>query len=193
MHHHSDNVAMALAVTAEICGSNFSKPAAQAVLNQLRSYPESAVLKSLTRCQTELTGKLTLAAIIQRIDDGRPDADEAWSIALKAMDESATVVLNNEIAEAYGIAKDIFMSGDEVGARMAFRSAYDRIKGTARASGTVVQWFPSLGENKSGREPVLRDAVRLGRLSSNSVINLLHQEINPEVISLVNASIKIIE
>lgn len=161
----------ALAVTAELTQTELSKSAYLAMEQDLRQYPQEQVFAALIQCRRELTGHLTLASIIDRIDDGRLKADEAWSIAVLAMDENATVVMNDEIAEAMTAAKAVFMQGDEVGARMAFRSAYERI--TRDKKGLPVKWWPSLGHDKGRREQVLIEAVEKGRLSLPHVLNII--------------------
>lgn len=104
-------------------------------------------------------------------NDGRPTADEAWSIAIKLDDERATVVSNNEIAQAWGIACEIMP--DRVGARMAFRSAYERLVSESRAQGCPVSWFASIGFDIQGREGPLMEAVRKGLLIESNVRALL--------------------
>lgn len=173
MNNHSENVWKALSVTSEVCGATFSEPAAHAIMRHLQAYPEQAVLKSLSRCQSELTGKLTLAAIIQRIDDGRPDADEAWSIAIASYDESDTVITNSEIAEAYGIAQPIYEDGDKIGARMAFRSAYERITQNNKQDGINPRWWPSRGFDKTRAEEVLTNSPYLKHLSQEQIVAAL--------------------
>lgn len=96
--------------------------------------------------------------------DGRPDANEAWAIALRSRDERDTVVWTQECAEAFSIASAVLEEGDEVGARMAFKAAYERLIEAARAVGTKAVWLKSLGHDPDLREQVLTDAVRAGRL-----------------------------
>lgn len=169
----------ALAITAEVCGTQFSDPAAMAIVAKLSVYPVGSVLKALDRCQTEVKGRLSLASIIERIETGRPSADEAWSIAVDSMDESKTVVTNNEIAEACGIAKVIYESGDEVGARMAFRSAYERVTSENRYS--QPDWWASVGTNKDEAETVINNAVDLGLLTNEYAVKVLPHKIEKEV------------
>ncbi|MFS7082118.1 hypothetical protein ABMZ19_25175, partial [Escherichia coli] len=78
----------------------------------------------------------------------RPGPEEAWSIAVRACDEAETVVMNDEIALAWGAAKPIFDLGDEVGARMAFKEVYERQ--VAAATGPA-KWWPSLGTDQHKR------------------------------------------
>lgn len=103
--------------------------------------------------------------------DGRPTADEAWSIAVQLDDERATVVNNDEIAQAWGVACEIMP--DRVGARMAFRSAYDRLVSESRAAGRPVNWFASIGFDVQGREGPLMEGVRKGLLLESQVRPLL--------------------
>lgn len=94
--------------------------------------------------------------------DGRPDADEAWAIAARAMDEAQTVVTNDEIAQAASIAAELWP--DKTASRMAFRTAYERIVAAARTTRAPVRWFASIGQDPMQREAPLLQAVQLGRI-----------------------------
>lgn len=101
-------------------------------------------------------------------DDGRPAADEAWAIAMRSTDEADTVVWTAEIAEAFGIARPVLLAGDEVGARMAFRDAYNRLVGEARRQRQAVSWSASLGFDPTRREKALSAAVAAGLLTAEN-------------------------
>lgn len=90
--------------------------------------------------------------------------DEAWSIVIDSFDEQSTVVMTQQIAEARGIALPIYQSGDEIGARVAFRDAYNRIIKTA---GDPV-WFVSAGHDAARRVDAIAKAVSMGRLAPSS-------------------------
>lgn len=96
--------------------------------------------------------------------DGRPGPEEAWSIALRSNDEFATVVWTQEIAQAKLAAQPMLDIGDEVGARMAFREAYNRIVAEARSAGIPPAWTASLGFDADARETALRQAAAAGRI-----------------------------
>ncbi len=66
---------------------------------------------------------------------GRPSADEAWALALETFDEAATVCLTDEILLAAVAASPVWESGDRVGARMAFKAAYERVLNERRLQG----------------------------------------------------------
>ncbi len=189
----SIKVIEAIAVAAEMTGTELSKAALRGMELELEAYPEADVLAALGRCRRELKHRLTLADIIERMEkrDGRPTADEAWSKALAAMDEAATVVLNDEISEAMSAARTIFNAGDQVGARMAFRAAYERIVATNREAKKPVYWWPSLGSDPHKREAVVRDAIRQGLLASETAKLVLpppdaHKP-NPEIAAKLKA------
>jgi len=100
----------------------------------------------------------TPADLIEKIQkalekDGRPTADEAFAIAVQMDDEHITVVTNDEISQAWAVAREIMP--DRTGARMAFRSAYERLVSESRGANKPVKWFASLGHDKQGREVAL--------------------------------------
>lgn len=108
-----------------------------------------------------------LMAQLQAARDGRPGADEAWAIAVKSADEAATVVWTDEAAAAWGIARPVMALGDEVGARVAFRDAYNRLVDEARAADRPIEWRASLGHDPDGRAAGIREAIALGRLAAS--------------------------
>lgn len=120
--------------------------------------------------------------------DGRPGADEAWAM-LPYRDEESTVVMTEEMSEAFGIASQV---DDRNGARMAFREAYNRIVDRNKRAGIAPRWFASLGSDKNGREIALNEAVRLGRLRSEHVAGLLPSPashgVNTALLSLVSVN-----
>ncbi|AST86240.1 hypothetical protein CIG66_07090 [Ralstonia pseudosolanacearum] len=112
-----------------------------------------------------------LLAILRPVEtNGRPGPEEAWAIAVKACDESETVVMNDEIAHAWGVAKPIFDLGDEVGARMAFKEVYERQVSAAKEP---VKWWPSIGTDQHKRDAALSEAKRAGLLPAPQVSALL--------------------
>lgn len=149
--------------TAELCGQALSKPALAVLTLDLGGYPEAQVRGALRRCRREHKGRLTAEAVVSRLDDGRPGAEQAW--AMIPQDEHASVVWTAEMAEAYGAAGPLLAAGDAVAARMAFREVYSAAMVRARDERRPPVWTPSLGRDPAHRETVLRDAVERGRIS----------------------------
>lgn len=104
---------------------------------------------------------------------GHPSPDEAWAIAVSAQDEYESVLWTRQIAEASGIADPILATGDKVGARMAFLSAYERITKEGPPS-----WFISLGIDQIRREIVIDKALRLGRIDEGYARQIMPPESN---------------
>ncbi|MDT3718462.1 hypothetical protein [Pseudomonas oryzihabitans] len=164
---HVAQLALAIVATAEVLGQTITPDAAEMMAEDLAEYPVPVVSAALKACRRELTGRLTLAAVLQRIDaaDGRPGKDEAWSIALASTDEFDTVVLTQEIQQALSAALPILRVGDKVGARMAFLSAYERLVQQARSEAMPVAWSVSLGYDAQRRIEAVEQAERMGRIT----------------------------
>lgn len=153
-----------IAIAAELTGTTLSEAAAIAMAEDLATYDRAAVSVALRRARQELRPRtLCLAAIIERIEDGRPGPEEAW--AMIPHDENASVVWTDEMAKAFGVASFMIQSGDMIAARMAFKERYSEEVRNARAERRRVNWWPSLGHDPRGREGVLLAAVDQGRLS----------------------------
>lgn len=159
----------AIAVTAELTGTTLSKAAAKVFAEDLSRFPEAQVLGALVRCRKELKGRLTLADVIARLEDGRPGPEEAW--AMLPRDEATTVVWTDEMRFAWGVALPLLDA--PVQARMAFLERYRMLVQKARDEGTPVHWEPSLGHDPHGREQVLIEAAEKGRLTAQHVAGLL--------------------
>lgn len=172
----------ALMLTAELLGTPLSVGAARLMLADLAAYPEATVLAALTRCRREVTGRLTLAAIVERLDDGRPGPEAAWAGCPR--DEGETVVWTDETRDAFGVAGPLLAAGDRVGARMAFLEAYRRGVAEARAAHTPVAWSVSLGHAVAAREGPITAAVTDGRLEAGAVAGLLPGGAVPDRLAL---------
>jgi len=115
----------------------------------------------------------TPADLIAQIDavtsDGRPGAEEAW--AMVPMDEAQTVVWTNEMAEAHGVCQPLLSAGDKIGARMAFKEAYERIVAQAKRTGQRPKWSASLGHDLALRKQALTRAVEQGKLTAEDAFD----------------------
>ena len=159
-------LAGAICATAETLGQTISAAAAELMAEDLAVFGQADIRKALQACRRELTGRLTLAAVLQRIqaEDGRPGRDEAWAIAMTTNDEFETVVLTDEIQLALAAAKPVLDAGDKIGARMAFISAYERFVSQARDDVKPVNWHVSVGFDANRRVEAITKAVQLQRI-----------------------------
>lgn len=149
--------------------------------DRLAPYPLPMVLAAIGRHIDTSEFAPTPASILKhlpKMSGGRPEADEAWAIAIRSADERETVVWTQEIAEAWAIAAPVF-DGDEIGARMAFKAAYARIVDRNRGANLAPQWAVSQGFDAQRRIEVVEQAVRAGRLQlshAQAVVPLLTSE-----------------
>lgn len=187
----SERLLQAIAVTAELTGTQLSAPAAKVLVDDLAKFPEAQVLGALARCRKELRGRMVVADVIARLDDGRPGAEESWAHHVPK-NEDVTVVWTDEIREAWGIALPLLKEEDEIPARMAFKEKYIAAVQRARDEGRPVSWSASLGHDAYGRESVLLEAVEKGRLSAQHVAGLLpyRDQPNPRIQELMDATKK---
>lgn len=163
-----------LAVTAELMGATISPNALAVMAKDLGEYDEILVLRSLQSFRKECS-RFSLDGIIKHIEKNLPNkrllSDEAWAIYPK--DETSSAVITDEIAEAMQSAQPLLDDGDKIGARMAFKQAYERVTERNKLEGRKPKWFASLGTEKTGREIAVKEAVRLGRLSKEYEFLLL--------------------
>lgn len=162
----SANTLKAIAVAAELTGTELSAVALRVMDGDLAAYPEAAVLRALDRCRKELKGRLTLAAVLERVEecDGRPGPEEAWAIALASSDEAETVIWTDEISQAMAVAQPLLEARDKVAARMAFCETYERIVRVAREANVPCRWVASLGADHERRALAVAAAVQAGRI-----------------------------
>jgi len=167
----------AIAVTAELTGTELTETAKAAMVQDLSVFPVEQVMTALVRCRRELKGRLRVADVIERLDDGRPGVEEAWALCPK--DESQTAVWTDEVSEAFGVASQMLDVGDQIAARMAFKEKYIELVTNARNEHRPVRWWPTLGHSVGGREGPLREAVERGRLSVDTANKLLPEPYIP--------------
>jgi len=161
----------------------YNRPISPAALgiwwNVLASYDLGAVQAAFHRHITDPDqGRFppTPAAIVAQMGDaaGVIGADEAWSLVIEAMDEAATVVVTDLMLEALSVSQARAQwQYDKVGARMAFKSAYDRLMGVARIQGRKPVWQVSVGWDAERRADAVRLAMEGGRLTTDQARRFL--------------------
>lgn len=166
-----------LAGTAEAIGGQLTPTAAAVMAGDLRQYDMQAVSLALAEVRRSARGRFALSDVLRILSarDGRPAADEAWSIALVSLDESATVVTNQEIQAALEIARPVIEADDKIGGRRTFIAAYERLVDECRSQAKRCEWNVSLGSDVSGRTVAIEGAARLGRLSQHDAGHYLER------------------
>ncbi len=164
-----DTLVEMLVATAEVMGEQIRPTAAAYMVTDLATYPLRVLAEALTACRREVKGRLSLAAIMERIDDGHPAPNEAWAVAIRATDEAVTLVWTEQTRDAWTAALPLVEEGDKIAARQAFLEVYARLVKSARAVGCCAVYQPSLGHDASARAAALQLAVDAGRLAHQQV------------------------
>lgn len=99
-----------------------------------------------------------------------PSADAAWPVALESFDEEASVVLTDAIAQARAAAMPVWDAGDKVGARMAFKAAYEQILAALDAP---PRWYFSAGHDPARRAEAAERALQQGLVPRQEVARYL--------------------
>ena len=182
-------IIQALAVCAELTNTQFSAVAFDVLVDDLMGYELQAVKTALNRCRRELTGRLTLAAILERLPLGLPSADAAFGQLIESWQNENLTVVVPEIAQlAAGMgAYALWQQKDKTGARMAFKQEYERLAQQEIEKG-VVQWAVSAGADRQQFEFAINQAVKDGKLTKNQAVNYLPSNIEIQVLMIENAN-----
>lgn len=182
-------IAQVVTATAEVLGHEITPAAVEMMALDLADYPDQQISTALQACRRELTGRLTLAAILERIAvlDGHPEPNEAWAIALLAVDEARSTAMTAEITTALHAAGPVLAAGDEVGARMAFIDRYKRCLMDSRRERKPVRWYLSPGHCQHGRQSEIDRMRREGLINDSERAQMIEQHtqqallVSPEV------------
>lgn len=166
----TNDVVRALMTMGKLYGKDLSEDAAQMLLEDLEGFAPETLVDALRSCRKELSRFPTVHEIISRVEakDGRPGSEEAWSMIPKS--EDGSVVWTDEMSGAYGVAAALLKTGDDVGARMAFKEKYAALVRESRDANEPIRWTMSPGYDPASRETAIREALRLGRLDSTHAI-----------------------
>lgn len=164
-----EDLVKGLMATAEVIGDQLRPTAAAYMVQDLTCYSMALLERALAGCRRELKGRLSLAAVLERIDDGHPAPNEAWAVAIQAADERNTVVWTTLTQQAWNTALPLLQAGDKIAARPAFLETYGRLLKDARAARLPASYTPSLGFDLTSRNAALTDAVSKGLLAHDQV------------------------
>ena len=164
----------AIAVTAELTGTQLSDNAMLVMAEDLLIYPLDKVLIALERCRRELKGRLTLAAILERIDDGWQSAEEAFNTLVAGWESEHLSILTTHTAmHAAESASALFNAGDKYRAGLAFKTAYERIVSEKKAKGIQPDWYVSAGLDKEQLAQLITEAAATGKITNDYALALL--------------------
>lgn len=176
----------ALSIAFNFTGQTMPDAALAEMAVELSQYPERDVMLALKRCRSELKS-IKYSDILDRLPNGFPGQEEAWGICGGLLtDESRSVVWTEEMREAMGVA--FALADDRIAARKAFQEKYKELVAVARSNKQRPKWSFSPGYDRNGREPVLLEAVKSGRLSHDYALKQLPVEAHESIYALIGES-----
>ena len=171
---NDEKIMQAIAVTAELTGTQLSGDAMLVMGEDLLAYPLDKVLIALERCRRELKGRLTLAAILDRVDDGWQSAEEAFNTLVAGWEnESLSILTTHTAMHAAESASALFNIGDKYRAGLAFKTAYERIVSEKKAKGIQPDWYISAGLDKEQLAQLVTEAAATGKITNDYALALL--------------------
>lgn len=154
-------------------GKDLTRGVLDLMFEALQEHPLEAISQALgthVKCPNRGRFPPLIADIVAKIEALKParlkfpSADEAWAIALRTRDEHDSIVVFDELMAAFGAAGEILDTGDEVGARMAFRDVYEQEVMRSRMDSRSPRWWLTPGWDRSLRELRIREGVERGLL-----------------------------
>ncbi|QHJ83493.1 MAG: hypothetical protein [Caudoviricetes sp.] len=171
---NDEKIMQAIAVTAELTGTQLSDNAMLVMAEDLLIYPLDKVLIALERCRRELKGRLTLAAILERVDDDWQSAEEAFNTLVAGWENEHLSILTTHTAmHAAESASALFNIGDKYRAGLAFKTAYERIVSEKKAKGIQPDWYVSAGLDKEQLAQLVTEAAATGKITNDYALALL--------------------
>src|SRR6185437_7747274 len=164
--------------------------------DDLRDIPQDRLARAFQRARKEYEyPKLPPIAFIRRMagadamNDGRPGPEEAWARMPKGEHaEEDSIVWCEEERAAYNACRNLLLSGDQIGARMAFKERYERELAGARSQQRSVQWVLSAGFNIEHRLATLAAAVHEKRMTLENALNFVPGERQNDFARMLPAS-----
>lgn len=166
---------------------NLSAEAMMLWWNSVKEFPMEMIRRALAAYMESESGKYMptpseIRAILKTLSgiSARPGGDEAWSMIPISERESA--VITDEMMEAMLPAQILINRGDTIGARMAFKSAYERIVSTNILIGKLPRWVPSFGWDPGLRVNALAQAVLSQKVSLDTAVSFLEAPADREML-----------
>ena len=162
-----EQLVVGIAATAEAMGTPLSEATLVVMAGDLVEFPLGDVMEALRRTRREHPGRLTIAAVFERLRNAPRvmTADEAWSLCLRKepWNEERTCILPRAALVAWYAAADAYRDGDKIGARMAFKGAWP-----AAVAEHGREIAISEGWDREDRDRAIEQAVAEGMIAADT-------------------------
>ena len=173
-----EKIADLIEITAEISGNPFKPQVIALMVEDLAEWEINEIQAALNACRREVKGRLSLKDIIDRLtkkSDELPSADEMWGAIYdfctderksSVLPEMAFKALESTNGGIWGLIQD----GDKIGARMAFKAAYERL---SQGFNGKVQYSVRLGTDSEERKTAIQAAYKQGLIDKSQALQYL--------------------
>jgi hypothetical protein len=164
-----EELTRSIALTAEMNGHKLSADLLNCILDDLADYPEEDCLKAvrMVRQKGERVNTANIIKYFKPSKGAHPNPEEAWSIALRALDGENSMVWTKEIVEAWNVARNVQQAGDLVGARRAFILKYEEALKDVLLNGRPAKWLFSVGFNSGDKVDCIARALEDGKINAD--------------------------
>jgi len=195
-----NDVIKALAIAAELTNTNWSEPAIKTVLYKLKDYDSKKVVGAIESAIETIKGRLTLAAIMERLPDplGYRTPEVSWGTVSRLLSsEDNTGFLCDQEFSAMGACIDLYLDGDKIAARMAYLESYKTMLADVKVAKIPAAFRISPGRDPHQREAAIKEALANGLIGQDKAALLLphysKKELKGEVIAINSEGIKALE
>lgn len=186
---------------ASMFGKTMSTTQTAMYFRALAQYPLESMQLALDAhvCSAERGRFMPLPAdLIAQLEtarfDGRPMAEEAWSNAIKSLDENETIVWTEETAEAwYSCANELMLAGDKFNASRGFIGKYEELVLIARKQNKPIVWLVAQGYDKDKRDQVIREAYKAKKITqAQAVVLLPHHKADSDTYTKIQSTVSVL-
>lgn len=130
-----------LRATAGLTGTELNDIALEAFVHTLMPYPVKMVAGACERVAKEATGRLTLAAIMRRLNGGYRSVEDAYAQMSAAREDEPLITCAAELNAWFDTgAATLFANRDNFAARKAFEDRYLALVHERMAAGAAPDW-----------------------------------------------------
>ena len=134
-------------------------------VDELKKFPPEQVHKAYVKLRNTCS-RVPMPGQVKNIIYNYPSGDEAWSMLPMSEDDNA--IWCEPMRTAWSQCRDLRNSGDEMAARMAFKSSYETIVLDFKYNNSNPKWEITRGSNKTNYDELLKKGVERGWLSEDT-------------------------
>ncbi len=170
-----EKIVKLLNVLLQSVRANWDETIKEFVLEKILETDHQKAVRLLEHLVLTQKTAMTVAELLEKFgfkENNYPSVDEAFKIALETQDEAKSVIVCDEIMQAWGVACRYFAEGLKLDGKKAFENEYKKLVEKAQVEGRQPRWWISYGASKELRAIAEKEAIKMGLLKSEQAIHL---------------------